>query len=464
MNDPLAQLEALARDPRLRVAPEQRPAIVAEILHHLMWPYFLNRTPEMREKFSEANYRAFMRALEGFCLRDYIEHPEPRLTIDFIKGLHRQFYANAASMPVKAVDGSMTTMVPGEFKATRVFIRRKSLPGKWFDSAPPEEVEHHVAILLQSIEDEQTPIMERYIRLIVDLIHIHPFADGNGKVAMTLGDLFLLKRGLRPPLYTRYKSLHEMRVYGIYDEYFLDPKHDIAMCYPLVIEAYAEAAGNNQDPPCRGMLAPGDMPVAYWQARHLLFSRWDNGIQTDREGLFSVKPEILALQLADALNSSVVLDAFCGIGGFTIALARSGKRVISVDIDRARLEMARHNARLYEVEEKIEFVHGDAINLISKHEYDVAIFDPPWGGQGYRGKTRFGWGDFQVNPYPLLREVITRGKNAILIAPFNFDLDLLPSVGAAFRVQEAAHQGNLFYFEISFVASFPKVGAGETRV
>lgn len=77
--------KVLARDPRLRVAPEQHPAIVAEILHHLMWPYFLNRTPEMRKKFSEANYRAFMRAL-GALLPARI-HRTHRTALDHQHGL-----------------------------------------------------------------------------------------------------------------------------------------------------------------------------------------------------------------------------------------------------------------------------------------------------------------------------------------------------------------------------------------
>lgn len=88
MNDALQQLEALRHSPALQVTPEQRPAIVGNILHHLMRPYFLKRTPEMQEKFGEAQYQAFMQALGDYCLREYIENPEPQLTIEFIKGLH----------------------------------------------------------------------------------------------------------------------------------------------------------------------------------------------------------------------------------------------------------------------------------------------------------------------------------------------------------------------------------------
>lgn len=232
-------LESLSRQPSLQVSPEQRPAIVANILHHLMYPYFLTRTPEMQEKLGERQYQAFMQALADYCLRGYVENPEPRLTIAFIQGLHRQFYANAPSVPVKTMDGSMTSMVPGEFKTTRVLIRRHNVPGEWFDTTAPEDVTRDIERLLELIHDERIPIFERYIRLIVDLIHIHPFPDSNGKVAMLLGDLLLLKHGIHPPYYAKYKQENKALVYGRQNAYFLYSQRDVSIFYPLLVEAYA---------------------------------------------------------------------------------------------------------------------------------------------------------------------------------------------------------------------------------
>jgi len=239
MNEHLQQLEALSRYPSLKVSPEQRTAIVGNILHHLMHPYFLTRSPEMQGRFGEQQYQVFMQALADYCLREYVESAEPRLTIEFIKGLHRQFYANAPSVPVTAVDGAMLNTVPGEFKATPVFIRRHSTPGEWFDTTAPEYVARDIALLLEILHDDQVPLFQRYIRFIIDLIHIHPFPDSNGKVAMLLGDLFLLKQGIHPPYYAKYKLENEPLVYGLYDDYFLDTQRDISILYPVVVGAYA---------------------------------------------------------------------------------------------------------------------------------------------------------------------------------------------------------------------------------
>lgn len=239
MNTPLHQLEALARQPALQVSPEQRPAIVGEILHHLMHPYFLTRTPEMQEKFGERQYQAFVQALAEYCLRGYIESPEPRLTVEFIKGLHRQFYSNAPSVPVKAVNGEMTTMVPGEFKMTRVFIRRHNVPGEWLDTTAPEDVIHEIERLLELLHDERIPLFTRYSRFILDFGYIHPFPDGNGKTYMLLGYLFLLKQNIKPPYFARFKWVNESLVYGLYDDYLLDRQRDISIFYPVLSKAYA---------------------------------------------------------------------------------------------------------------------------------------------------------------------------------------------------------------------------------
>lgn len=78
------------------------------------------------------------------------------------------------------------------------------------------------------------------------------------------------------------------------------------------------------------VISPPEAQI-YWDRRHLAFTRWDDGIQTDWQGLYSVKQEVLALQLAASSPGKIVLDAFCGIGGCAIAFAGSGKTVLAVD-------------------------------------------------------------------------------------------------------------------------------------
>src|SRR5687767_9353783 len=66
----------------------------------------------------------------------------------------------------------------------------------------------------------------------------------------------------------------------------------------------------------------------------------------------------------------VVLDAFCGVGGNTIQFALSPhcQKVIAVDTDPLAIACARHNARVYGVEKKVQFIVGDIFKLVEDEE------------------------------------------------------------------------------------------------
>lgn len=118
----------------------------------------------------------------------------------------------------------------------------------------------------------------------------------------------------------------------------------------------------------------------YWDVRKDLMSRFDEGIKCDEEGLYSLKPEKSMEGIAKEIKGDVIVDAFGGIGGASIAFALSGKDVICIELDSKRLEYAKHNAKIYGVYKKIEFVAGDCMELIPKLNFDSMYFDPPWVG------------------------------------------------------------------------------------
>lgn len=57
--------------------------------------------------------------------------------------------------------------------------------------------------------------------------------------------------------------------------------------------------------------------------------------------------------------------------------------VIAVDIDPKKIQMARHNAKIYKVAHKITFIVGDIFELYTKLKANVLFMSPPWGGPGY---------------------------------------------------------------------------------
>lgn len=270
---------------------------------------------------------------------------------------------------------------------------------------------------------------------------------------------------------------------------------------------------------------PGVVHDKYWVQRRRLFSKFDQGIQLDPQGWYSVTPEIIAdhvaSRFADLLPSLigwkrqegsfnqincnrvplpprllfpppppglghtamlpppglpmnnglggilppihqsqyhhqqqqqppptsnfsnanqketegiVVLDAFCGCGGNSIAFAKLSHThplslVIAVDIDRTRLRMAAHNASLYKIPtDRLVFIECDTLHVMStcyrdgrmvapkRHpsegpsalfercngfligglellpeRIDVVFLDPPWGGVGYGALGKDGY-------------------------------------------------------------------------
>ena len=111
------------------------------------------------------------------------------------------------------------------------------------------------------------------------------------------------------------------------------------------------------------------------------------GTRLDEEGRWSLTPEALALATGERARGRAVVDAGCGAGGNTIGFARAGSPVVAVERDGRRLADARHNARVYGVEDRVRFVHGRAEDLLPGIDAEILFVDPPWGREWSRGRT-----------------------------------------------------------------------------
>ncbi|KAK9271375.1 hypothetical protein L1049_026965 [Liquidambar formosana] len=121
----------------------------------------------------------------------------------------------------------------------------------------------------------------------------------------------------------------------------------------------------------------------YWWQRYLLFSRFDDGIKMDEEGWYSVTPEPIARHQASRCGSGIIVDCFTGVGGNAIQFAQRSRHVIAIDIDPKKIDYAKHNAAIYEVDDLIDFIVGDSFLLAPKLKADTVFLSPPWGGPDY---------------------------------------------------------------------------------
>lgn len=137
---------------------------------------------------------------------------------------------------------------------------------------------------------------------------------------------------------------------------------------------------------------PDELPSSiskYWWQRYLLFSRFDSGIKMDEEGWFSVTPEPLAKHHANRCGHGAIVDLFTGVGGNAIQFAQWSRHVIAIDIDPIKIEYARHNAAIYGVDDRIDFIKGDSFSLAPKLKADTVFLSPPWGGPDYSKVKKF---------------------------------------------------------------------------
>ena len=91
-----------------------------------------------------------------------------------------------------------------------------------------------------------------------------------------------------------------------------------------------------------------------------------------------------AMQWLQPCENDRVLDLFCGIGNFTLPLARSASYVLGIEGSAAMVEKAKHNARI----NKLDNVEFEACNLADedlaeewkKRAFNKVLIDPPRSG------------------------------------------------------------------------------------
>ncbi|HUW66907.1 MAG TPA: class I SAM-dependent methyltransferase [Candidatus Nanoarchaeia archaeon] len=101
-------------------------------------------------------------------------------------------------------------------------------------------------------------------------------------------------------------------------------------------------------------------------------------IYTCSDGLRFATPEIVAQYRAGRLQTEVLADISCGIGGQTIFFARECQKVYGVDIAGDKLECAQKNANLYDLG-NIIFIEGDALSpdtVKQVTDADIIFSDP----------------------------------------------------------------------------------------
>lgn len=104
------------------------------------------------------------------------------------------------------------------------------------------------------------------------------------------------------------------------------------------------------------------------------------GLEGQKTGAFLDQRENYAAAVRYAHGEA--LDVFCYQGGFALHLADACSQVTGVDSSRAALEMAEQNAALNQPGHEIEWIEGNAFDVLKDYseagrQYDTVVLDPP---------------------------------------------------------------------------------------
>ncbi|XP_028054982.1 trimethylguanosine synthase-like isoform X3 [Camellia sinensis] len=140
--------------------------------------------------------------------------------------------------------------------------------------------------------------------------------------------------------------------------------------------------------------------------------------------------------------------------------------VVAIDIDPQKVELAFNNAKIYGVEDYIDFIVGDFFQLSRTLKGDVAFLSPPWGGPSYKTignftldllKPKDGYSLFQI------AQAIT--PNIVMFLPRHVDLhqveelSWLSSPPLCVEIEESYVKSNLKGITVYFGgAAFGQLG------
>lgn len=189
----------------------------------------------------------------------------------------------------------------------------------------------------------------------------------------------------------------------------------------------------------------------YWERLSLK----ERQMSFDEEGLRTFNPLPIGFRLAQKMKSENVFDCFSGLGGLSIAFGMAGKQVHGIELNAHRVQLAQANAKLFGVEEKVDFVCADAISALGGSlnlKGQGLILDPPWAGTAYGEFPSFKLAHFKPNGLQLLLVAFKTEAEIIMMLPKNFDLNELNQFKKPRLMIENVLNGQLISYSVLFPA------------
>ncbi len=91
---------------------------------------------------------------------------------------------------------------PGRWRPGAIYVRRAATGETVYEGPPSEKVPELIAAMVEELEDSEAPVLVRGAMAHLNLVMIHPFRDGNGRMARCLQTLVLAREQLVAPVFS----------------------------------------------------------------------------------------------------------------------------------------------------------------------------------------------------------------------------------------------------------------------
>jgi Fic family protein len=94
------------------------------------------------------------------------------------------------------------TKRPGRWRPGQIFVHREATDEIVYEGPPSDEVPTLIAEMLKDLEADETPVVVKAAMAHLNLTMIHPFNDGNGRMARCLQTLILARDRVIAPVFS----------------------------------------------------------------------------------------------------------------------------------------------------------------------------------------------------------------------------------------------------------------------
>jgi Fic family protein len=187
--------------------------------------------PEPRRWYGTLRRMSFARAVQGSnsiegydaSLDDVVAavDDEPTLTADEQTRLALAGYRDAmtyvlqiAQEPAAKVDAGLLKSLhfmmlkhrldkdPGRWRPGEIYVVREPTGEQTYEGPPFDAVGDLIAAMIAELEDSDAHVVARAAMAHLNLVMVHPFRDGNGRMARALQTLILAREEIRAPVFS----------------------------------------------------------------------------------------------------------------------------------------------------------------------------------------------------------------------------------------------------------------------